>query len=545
MFKIIKEHRWSLLGILLFSILLMLPFVINPYHENDDTVFHVANVVSLVDSMKMHGIFGSVILPNLANGFGYASHLLYPPIAHTFSSFIVSIFSSFGWTVTDGLKLVHVIVFLLSGLTMYELAYKLSHDKRFAFFSSIIYLTCPYHLSDHYVRDSLAEMFVFIFLPMIISGVISLFQGDKKKFFPLFVIGYVGGILSHFTIMIFFTIFLAIFLLVYYKEVFQKKFLIPFCLASLAVLGICLFFFIPMFEYKIRGGIVVFLEGVMSWGIYGTSLWPWEYLPFSHFHDGVTFGFSLVAFVLLIITLKNYKKIEHFEYSKGLAIMMLVCLFCSSKLFYFDILPSLFYMIQFAWRFCTFLVIGVSLFAPLCIRKWSKKSLVILGILILLFAYVDIHYRCDNIFIHSNEEVVKSGAAMGWQHEYLPEKAYLNETYYENRNHDILVQSGKSAVILEDSVPNLKFEAKKDSVLELPRLYYIGYRLENELGEEIPIYENEMGFIEVSILEDGIYTLQYPGTTLDRIGKYVSIFTLVISIVSYGIYYFITKKELS
>lgn len=543
--KKLLEHKWSILGIILFSLLLMSPMLLNPYHENDDTIYHIANVISLTDSIRMHGIFGSPILPNLANGFGYASHLLYPPLSHTITAFVNCFFSNIGFSVTQSFQFVHVVVFLLSGITMYEFTYKLSKNKKVAFFSSLIYLSSPYHLSEHYVRDAIAELFVFPFLPMILSGVVSLLDSEPQKFYPLFVIGYVGGILSHFTLMIYFTIFLAIFLLVYYKKVFRREFLNHFIIATISVLLICLFFLVPMVEYKIRGGIAVFLEGVMSWGVYGTSLWPHEYFPFVHFHDGVTFSFLLPTVILFIITCAQYrkKKLMSIPYAKGFVVMMLLCLFCSTKLFYFDMLPSILYMIQFAWRLCAFVAIGAAIFAPMCLRNVSNKTLIFIVLLLASFSLIEIHYRCDNVFLHSKEETVVSGAAMGWQHEYLPENAYRNEEYYENRDSGILVKKGNRASILESSVPNLKFEAKRDSILELPRLYYIGYQLTSESGEIIPLKENENGFIEVEISEDGVYTLTYPGTRVDQISNVVSIVSVFGSLFAY-VSFLLYKKRI-
>lgn len=541
--KLLKNHKWSLIGILFFSILFMSVLFLNPYHENDDTVFHIANIVSLADSIRMHGWFGSPILPNLANFFGYASHLLYPPLAHTFSSYVFLLFEQFGLTVTDSLKFVHFFVFFLSGIAMYEFSYKLYKRKTLAFFSSIIYLSMPYHLSEHYVRDALGELFVFPFLPMILSGVVSLLDDHKKSFYPLFVIGYLGGILSHFTIMIYFTIFLAIFLFVYHKKVFKKEFLIPFSIATVSVLGISLFFLESMVEYKIHGHIAVFLEGVMSWGVYGTSLWPWEYLPFWNMHEEVCYGFSFLSFLLILSTILFRKKLEFPKYAKGFFIMGILALFCSSKLFYFDLLPSLFYMIQFAWRLCTFFAIIVAIFAPMCLQKANKKVIAVLLILFCIIPFFEIHFRNNSTYIHSNKEVVHSGAAMGWQHEYLPENAYRNEEYYENRKYEIITKNGKAANILEDHLPNLVFEAKEGATLELPRLYYIGYELVNEEKNKIPIYENEMGFIETVIPKDGIYTLSYPGTTGKKVARVISIVSLFVSILCYFAYLLHLSKK--
>ena len=48
---------------------------------------------------------------------------------------------------------------------------------------------------------------------------------------------------------------------------------------------------------------------------------------------------------------------------------------------------------------------------------------------------------------------------------------------------------------------------KRHKRLELPRFYYIGYELLDDENKSIPIYENEMGMIEVRIPKNGIYSL--------------------------------------
>ena len=96
---------------------------------------------------------------------------------------------------------------------MYICSDRFSKNKLLAFIASVIYLSSSYHLNEIYVRDAEAESILFIFLPLVILGVKELLEGNKKWFYPCFIIGYVGGILSHFTMMIYVTIFLAITLL--------------------------------------------------------------------------------------------------------------------------------------------------------------------------------------------------------------------------------------------------------------------------------------------------------------------------------------------
>ena len=56
----------------------------NGYIINDDSKFHIANILSTLDSMNI--IFPSDVLPNLFGNYGLAIRQFYPTLAHTFIS---------------------------------------------------------------------------------------------------------------------------------------------------------------------------------------------------------------------------------------------------------------------------------------------------------------------------------------------------------------------------------------------------------------------------------------------------------------------------
>lgn len=545
MIKIIKEHKWSVLGIVLVGFLLMSPLLLSPYHQNDDSVYHFANVLSLEKSMQMHGLFASPILPGLAKNFGYASHLLYPPMAHTVTALIYHIFS--GISISAAFKMVHVLVLILSGFSMYALAFSFHKDKKMAFFASILYMTYPYQLSQVYVRDSLAESFVFIFLPMIFSSFLSLLEGKKKSFYFLFVLGYVGGILSHFTLMIYATILFAVFLLCYSKKIFKKEFIVPFLIACVFVVGISFFYLEPMIEYRLRGGIAVFLPNLMSSGVYYFSLWPWQYFPFSYSVKEVDFYFTTISLLFLFLVIWKRKELAFPKYSKGFWVVFLLVLFLTSKFFFWDILPTFFYMIQFSWRLCVFLGIGMALFASLIFQKYHQKWFYAGSIvLVLLLSVLAIHTRNDSILDKSYDEFMKEGASIGWQHEYLPAKALEHEDYWLHREEGIIANHNARVTMIQNEVPNLVFTVsniEEQVSLELPRFYYLGYELVKENGEKIPLTENENGFIQCEVSENGTYTLTYPGTKGMQIAKVISIICFMLGVLcSVGCCFFPKKS---
>ena len=57
--------------------MVMIPmFLVNGYIINDDSKFHIANILSTVDSMKH--LIPNDILPNLLGDFGVAVRQFYP-----------------------------------------------------------------------------------------------------------------------------------------------------------------------------------------------------------------------------------------------------------------------------------------------------------------------------------------------------------------------------------------------------------------------------------------------------------------------------------
>ena len=378
----------------------------------------------------------------------------------------------------------------------------------------------PYFLSDIYIRCALAESFLFIFIPLILLGLIYLLEGNIKKFYPLFVIGYVGGMLSHLTMMVYGTVLFGMFLLIYSKTFFKKDKFIPFIKACFVILFCTLFFLTPLVIHKLFGDYAVFQDGYMARNIYYASLNIFDFNPFQTLENSsVQYYFSAVVTILLVFTYCFRNRIHFPKYTKGLLIFVLV--------FPWNSLPYSFQIIQFPWRMLTFLVVIVSLFAPLSLSVIKKSrivdTLIIIGLLV--GSNLSIHFSWDVLIDFDNIAWVDG---MGWGYEYLPTSTISNLSYFENRRkNEIIILEESDAVIsiLENDVPNLTFSVSSledEVLLELPRIFYFGYRLIHENGTILELYENENGFLETKIKDDGIYTLTYAGFPISRTISFVS-----------------------
>jgi len=521
-----KDKKSSLLcifGLFVVAVITMLPMFTKPYYSSHDTKFHIKNIEMLTEQVKEHPFSPRKVVGDIGNEFGYATDVFYAPLAHTSSAYLNSAIND----PTITLKIVHFLVLFLSGVTMYFCSKKVSKSNGIGLLSAIIYMLFPYHLSDIYIRDALSESFIFIFLPMIVSAFYELSQENSKAFYPLFIVGYVGGILSHLNLMAYFTVIILGFLI--FKWRFTLKNLKPFIVSSILILALTSPFLIGLIQQKVLGNYRVFVDGVMVEGTWAWALNPLDYFGVmkNYGNQEAKFFIDLTVIILLIITIIKYKKVNH-KFYNYLFVFGVIAFILSSRLFPWDLLPKSMRIIQFPWRFEVFVALSISLIAPLCLKLLSEKKVIsfVLIMIMILFAQ-------PNLKAASYEEIhmddLPGWYGRGYQQEYLPQATYENKEYFDSRNQEILIEEGSGDItITQDKMPLLEFTVQSEETvkIELPRLSYIGYTLKDNQGKKYTLKENQNGFLETTI-PSGAYVLDFTGTTLDITCKYIAITTLV------------------
>ena len=104
-----------------------------------------------------------------------------------------------------------------------------------------------------------------------------------------------------------------------------------------------------------------------------------------------------------------------------------------------------------------------------------------------------------------------------------------------------IINETKDALQLEIQIEN----AKKDTKLELPYLFYPGYTITLEYNgktNEIDYYESEYGFVAISLpeeIETGKITVDYTATVLEKTAYAIS----AISIVGFIVYVVCFRKK--
>ena len=523
------------------TLLLFTPWISRYYIEGHDTAYHVANIYGLIDSIDT--IFKAKILPGIANNFGYGSPIFYPQFTHIVAALFAQGLSLFSLNVLYSLKITHFLSMYFSGVFMYKLIKEVSHDKKIALLAAFFYMTFPYHLADIFVRDALAEVFVFTFLPLVLLGLHYLFQDNKKKFYLCFTIGYLGLIHSHLVMTVYTTIFIIVCFLFNLKKVFKRDRILALCISSFFILILSMPFLIPLLEHKFFGNYVVFLPNyvVNGYSISQEALSFFDlFLLKPNESTNIMFFLNIFVVYLAIISILKYKKISN-EKNKWIIqsaiIFTVLGMLMINEFFPWKKIPSILLLLQFPWRLETFISFGISILAAfsfLTFNKEDKKirsflSIVISGFYI-LFVLSNVNYFKVNL---QNYDLNSLG--MGYQKEYLPVNTLENITYFSNRSQDVLIKHGEGKIkVLENKVPYLLFETydvQTPLTLELPRLFYFGYSISfkdsNGKVSKIKYEENENGFIQIVV--DGNYRVEvkYTGTKLDQIANYLFMITLI------------------
>lgn len=535
-----KKKIKFILAIFIFSIIIMLIDIHNGYIKGHDTDFHLATITAIVDQLSWDNLTVQEPLKYIANNLGYGTRFFYPPIPHLTAAYITKILSIFNVeNVAIGMRITQWITLFASGVTFYLLGEKIFKNKKIATILSLFYMTAPYHLAEIFVRDAFSEIFIPVAIPLIVLGLLYLIENNHKRFFLCFVGGYTLAIYSHLAMTIYFTLMLLVtFFVVYFKQIFTKKNIVYLIKASGLILLLTSSFWMPLLEIKLMGSYGIFMPNYMTGkgGLKYSTISIGELFAFNREIDFHFIRYNLQLFVTIMFFISLFFVIKKKLWKEKVWIFLLIFTVLSvimiTNLFPWYYIPDILQALQFPWRLVIYIAFGAILIAGICLKQVeNKKCFNIICCILLLFTligtYVNIdHLEESQIDIHN----INNPKSMGNEKEYLPEKALKNIDYFNNRNNDIIIKSGTGEIIKKiDNVPDLTFEVNTSEtiVIELPRIYYMGYQLEGN-GQKIELTESDNGFLQATIQQSGTYTLTYEKTTIMKLANILNLGTVIV-----------------
>ena len=510
--------------------------------EGHDMMYHLSNIKAMTSQILSLNF--TKISPIIANGFGYGGAIFYPKLPHTFAGIIGLLTVFINNNEFYILKISSILLVFLSGIIMYKLLIKLFNNKNISLLGSIFYITMPYFMTNIYVRTSFNESFMYLFMPIVLIGIIDLLKENYKSFYIYFILGYLGLINSHLVLSVYFTFIIIVILLINHKQILKKENIKKLIISSIIILILALPSLIMMLEHKELNIYTVFDSAAMNasaLNVKANGLSIFDYIQ-----PEIRYGNNIYVFINIIVILFSLMSVVYlFKYEKNkhtkklvisILIALIISLLFSFHKFPYQYFPKLLLSVQFGFRFVLFIGLFISIFASYGLNLiCDKNKEIIKDIAIILSCIIVLPFINNTDFIKISNITYDYNQGMGWQKEYLTKYTRENMEYFENRNNDILINQGENIKIkkVKDKVPYLEFKISgiknKSIELEIPRLYYLGYNIklitENKT-KQLDYTHGENGFITFKVPDNGIIIVEYTGTTLYKISRIIRLITI-------------------
>lgn len=541
--EILKNEKYfSIIIILISSIFICIPLMSKNINMTyDDGIQHICRLMGTYQSLQEGQ---TAIMSNFCNGFGYSWNLFYSPV----TAFAPLIFKLLGVSFTVCIKLFMFAVVFLSGYFMYVVTKKITKNNKIALVSSILYIIAPYRLTDMYIRNALAELTSFVFLPLVFLGLYNIFNEEKGKSTLVLTLGAVGLILTHTVIAMYTAIFAFIYVLVNIQKLKDKQVLKKLIINILLIFVITSFFWAPLLQHKMTTQYEVFKEGRMErTEVLVAYKLDFYRLFFTLNTDYMIYDIGIINIVGLLLTPLAIKKIKDKKYFKLYLFMLIsgiISVIMTLKIFPFEHLPSILKMLQFSFRMLEFSSYFFAFVAAINIvtvfKKFEKIELAIILVImmVVIFPYKSHIQTLENydesrlwpaVAVTQNTGRVHAGCA---SFEYLPTKAFDNMNYIVSRNNEAIVLTGNAQIEeQEKNGTNMNFKVKyvlEESEIELPYIYYLGYNVTlttNGKTVKLDTFETDNGFIGIKVptTEEGKITVKYTRTWVMNISSFISL----------------------
>lgn len=509
----------------------------------DDGIQHICRIIGTEQTLADKQ-FLPMIMSNLCNNFGYSWNIFYSPL----TAYMSVVFRIFNFSYVNCLKLCMFVIVLLSGITMYKFALRITKNKKLATLASIIYILAPYRITDMYIRTALAELASFIFIPIVFEGLYIIVNEEKKSY--KLALGAAGLILTHQVIAMYTAIICFVYLIVFFKKLKSKTVLKNIGVNLLFCILMTSFYWVGLLQHYLNTSYEVFVPGRMEREevlIFYKA--KFSQLFITNSEQTMIYAIGLLSVIGLVLTPIAYKKIPE-EYKKTYMFFLItgvILIGMTLSIFPFERLPQALTMLQFTFRLFTFtsfffaFVVATN-FAMLIKNFKAFDIVVLLTISVLLL----VPYKSKLYFnLQENEERLINGVRVtentGRVHagmasmEYLPTKAFKNLKHIANRKDEVIVLDNDEAVISDYTKQNSNMNCRisninKETTIELPYIYYLGYRVYAN-GQEIKYTESDNGLIQINIAKDSQIKVKYLGTNEMLISYAISIISFATIIV--------------
>lgn len=171
-----SEKLAVFLGLILVTVVAMLPYMNSFLQEAHDLEFHLLRIEGVYQGLK-EGVFPARINMVQSNGYGYISPIMYPQLM----IYIPAAFRLLGMSLLNSYKLLVWIGTILTVIISWYSFKKILDSSYGGLVGSALYTLGLYRLTNVYCRAAVGEYLAAAFLPLALYGMYEIVVGNHKK----------------------------------------------------------------------------------------------------------------------------------------------------------------------------------------------------------------------------------------------------------------------------------------------------------------------------------------------------------------------------
>jgi len=300
-----KLRRRDTLGVILIALFASMPLLFDGVYEGHDLFFHLNRIEGIAAGLR-EGQFPVRIHSSTLLGYGYAAPQFYPE----FFLYLPAVMRNLGVSLAASVRVFEMLINLAAASVCYVSARKLLGSRRIALGTSALYTLCNYRIANLYIRTTLGENLAMIFFPLLLWAAYEVFVRDEKKW-PLMTLAMTGIFLSHLLSTLFAAGLCAAAALLCAKRLIREPHRILACVKAAALTVLCSAVFLVPFLDSIGGLIstsvaITASDHVLRLGAYfvgfpgQTNDLPYEALDFAY-TVGVVPGLAIMLGCIILL----------------------------------------------------------------------------------------------------------------------------------------------------------------------------------------------------------------------------------------------------
>lgn len=563
------EKKNTFFWIMLISLIASVPYFFHGNVAGADTTYHLQRIEGIKDGL-LSGQFPVRIEPEWVQGHGYANAVFYCPAL----LLIPALLRLAGFTVSVSFNVYCIAMNIATAWISYYCFSRIFKNKQIGIMCSALYTLSIFRTYRFLIMAVVGEGSAITFLPLIFYGLYRIFtENPKDKSYKTAWIpvaaGYAGIIQTH-VLTCEITVFLTLVIcFICIKKIFRPETFLELAKGALAAIGVSLWYLVPFVDYYLTQNVhikYVSARTIQDRGLYGAQLLfnYWQFgsnvllgengMRLSHaLGIGLVLILGLGLFAVLWFSGKLSKKGEPaLKLAKASAVLGSLLLLMSLNIFPWDkiqhingITAALVSSIQFPNRFLgwgTVCLVAVCGYCLLLFRERGQKYCYYAGMLVVLLGVTTSGmYLIDHVIRDQpqvsiyNEEGMGTGNISGA--EYLIEGTNPELLTFKNAT----AGSWVTVLAYEKKYLHVRLtcinELDADSYVELPMLYYKGYRAyEKESGRNLNVCAGDNNVVRVMLPPgfSGEIEVDFVSPLYWRISELISL-AVVVSFISISV----------